>query len=59
MRNTYNKQEELELHEKWTYVLLHAPETIKKDELGIDTLDLIRKTINEWVKEEELLSMDI
>jgi hypothetical protein len=53
MRNTYNKQEELELHEKWTYVLLHAPETIKKDELGIDTLDLIRKTINEWVKEEE------
>ena len=33
------------------YVLLHAPNTISESFLGVDTLDLIRKTINEWIKE--------
>jgi hypothetical protein len=35
------------------YVLLHAPNTIDESTLGLDTLDLIRKTINEWVKEKQ------
>jgi hypothetical protein len=34
-------------------VLLHAPETINKADLGIDTIDLIRKTINEWIEKEQ------
>lgn len=33
-------------------VLLHAPETIDPDDLGIDTIELIRKTINEWIEEK-------
>ena len=35
------------------YVLLHAPNTIDESTLGLDTLDLIRKTINEWVNEKQ------
>ena len=37
------------------YVLLHAPNTIDESTLGLDTLDLIRKTINEWVKEKHII----
>lgn len=33
------------------YVLLHAPNTIDESTLGVDTLELIRKAINEWIKE--------
>jgi hypothetical protein len=33
------------------YVLLHAPETINESSLGVDTIELIRKIINEWIKE--------
>lgn len=48
-------KEELEEIEgtKAEYVLLHAPNTIKESEIGIDTLDMIRKTINEWIKEQQ------
>jgi len=45
-------QPELEIVDA-SIVLLHAPETINEQELGIDTIDLIRKTIHEWVKEEQ------
>jgi hypothetical protein len=49
------KQEELDLEDGTNpeYVLLHAPNTIKESELGIDTLEMIRKTINEWIKEQQ------
>ena len=33
------------------YVLLHAPNTIDESKLGVDALELIRKAINEWIKE--------
>ena len=55
MHNHIAKEEfqpELEIVDA-SIVLLHAPETISELELGIDTIDLIRKTINEWVKEEQ------
>lgn len=45
-------QPELEIVDA-SIVLLHAPETINEQELGIDTIDLIRKTINEWIEEEQ------
>lgn len=51
-----DKQEQLELDDGMTnpeYVLLHAPNTINESELGIDTLEMIRKTINEWIKEQQ------
>ena len=45
-------QTELEINDS-TYVLLHAPNTINESTLGIDTLEMIRKTINEWVEKEQ------
>lgn len=49
-----NHQRELNLKNGITnpeYVLLHAPNTIDESKLGVDALELIRKAINEWIKE--------
>ena len=54
MHNHYGEeiQTELEINDP-TYVLLHAPNTINESTLGVDTLEMIRKTINAWVDEEQ------
>jgi len=49
-------QRELKLENEITnaeYVLLHAPETINESLLGIDTIEMIRKAIDEWIKEQQ------
>mgnify|MGYP006087991207 FL=1 len=48
-------KEELEEIEttKAEYVMRHAPNTIKETDLGLDTLDLVKKAINEWIKEQQ------
>ena len=48
-------KEELEHIEttKAEYVLQHAPHTIDETTLGLDTLDLVKKVIDEWIKEQQ------
>ena len=43
---------------KAEYVMRHAPHTIKETDLGIDTLDLVKKAIHEWIEEQQL-SLDL
>jgi len=43
-----SSQRELNLNEA-EYVLLHAPLTIDESKLGIDTLDLLKKTVEALV----------
>jgi|11BtaG_2_1085332.scaffolds.fasta_scaffold12856_2 hypothetical protein len=35
------------------YVLRHAPNTIDSPSIGIDMLDILRKTIDEWIEEKQ------
>ena len=44
---------------KAEYVMRHAPHTIKETDLGIDTLDLVKKAIHEWIEEDQQLSLDL
>jgi hypothetical protein len=55
MHNLDNDQRELKLEDynNPEYVLMHAPNTIDQVTIGIDTLDRIKRLINEWYKEEK------
>jgi hypothetical protein len=54
MHKLYDDEVQIELEiSDPTYVLLHAPNTINESTLGVDTLEMIRKTVNEWVEEEQ------
>jgi len=44
---------------KAEYVMRHAPHTINETDLGIDTLDLVKKAVDEWIEEQQQLSLDI